>query len=1017
MVIHSSKQPRINLCGRSFKNQDLTGADFSFADIRGADFTGANLTNANFNYALAGLTKSQIIIISIVTAILFITAGIAGFGAVYVPTHFFVDNKSREINNLVAAILIFRVFFNISLLVVTIRKGIAETTKYLLYLFSGMTLTVPILAVLGVKEENVDSFFRFLGISEAPNWIVWLLEKLTIFKSVSSIIRSVNDVLNTNGDVNPLTDTIVTIVISTGAMFVLILTISLAVVLAETIAEKWLANRAVALILLIIAGAITISNSFRSRPYPWILAIIYISFSFTLILIAKHLAKKILAEDEKNLFIFKFAVAIATLGGTNFYNANLTDSDFSNAILKSTNFRFANATRTFWRQTKYLKFARVEKTILEDIKIRELLITGWGKDQDYIGANLRGANLAVADLNNANFRQANLSESSLKAAYLTNANLTEASAIGTNFTSAQMSGTCLEGWNIDHTTILDNVESKYIYLLEQPLPETDDRERRPSSGYFQKGDFTKLFQEVLNTVDLIFRNGVDAKAFMSSFQQVQDDNQDIPMRIRGMENKGDGVVVITIDVPPETEKEKIHRQFLKFYEQNLGVLEEKYQEELQQIKRQINQNIQESDRKYHIELAEIKKQNARSEEQKNYMMSLVEQIFQKSTSANYLVTLNFEGGNFETGFPVIRANIWLDNHPLPISFTGNLPVNSEIPQLYQNWREKYEQLQKYSQDLNLHHRVKVNKKKSISSSQIDLGIQEIINQIRKLEKEWRSLLNNWLNEASFNKIEKALRTKFNPSDKVRLIIQSEDILMQHIPWHLWNFFSDYLFAETAIGLPEAKRVEKLNIAREKIRILAIFGNDEGINVEADKKYFSSLSSKAEIVSLVKPSRQELDEKGWDEKGWDIICFSGHSESKPDGSTGYFSLGNETKMTVEELENSLATAIRKGLQLAIFNSCDGLGLARQLARLHIPAVIVMREEVPDEVAQKFLQNFLESFASGKSLYISVREAREKLQVLEDKFPGASWLPIICQNAAEIPPSFQLSVNSYQLSANS
>ena len=229
--------------------------------------------------------------------------------------------------------------------------------------------------------------------------------------------------------------------------------------------------------------------------------------------------------------------------------------------------------------------------------------------------------------------------------------------------------------------------------------------------------------------------------------------------------------------------------------------------------------------------------------------------------------------------------------------------------------------------------------------------------------------------------------------------------MQHIPWHLWNFFSDYLFAETAIGLPEANRVEKLNIAREKIRILAIFGDDKGLNIQVDKQYLENLPDETEILPLVKPSRQKLDEKLWDKKGWDIICFSGHSHSTKDGSTGCFDLGGETKMTIEELENSLAKAIRKGLKLAIFNSCDGLGLARQLARLHIPAIIVMREEVPDIVAQKFLQDFLELFASGKPLYISVREAREKLQVMEDEFPGASWLPIICQNSAEIPPSWK------------
>ncbi|NEO57628.1 MAG: CHAT domain-containing protein [Okeania sp. SIO3B5] len=294
---------------------------------------------------------------------------------------------------------------------------------------------------------------------------------------------------------------------------------------------------------------------------------------------------------------------------------------------------------------------------------------------------------------------------------------------------------------------------------------------------------------------------------------------------------------------------------------------------------------------------------------------------------------------------------------------------------------------------------------NFSKKDIEKKVQKIILEIRELEKEWKILLNNWLNSSDFNRIEKELRTKFNPSDKVRLIIQSEDNLIQHIPWHLWNFFSDYQFAETAIGLPEANRVEKSNAPREKIRILAIFGDDKGINVEADKQYLSNFSTEAEIVSLVKPSRQELDEKLWDEKGWDILCFSGHSQSKADGSTGYFYLGNETKMTIEELENSLATTIRKGLKLAIFNSCDGLGLARQLARLHIPAIIVMREEVADVVAQKLLQDFLELFASGKSLYISVRKAREKLQIMEDKFPGASWLPVICQNSAEMPPSFQ------------
>jgi CHASE2 domain-containing sensor protein len=73
------------------------------------------------------------------------------------------------------------------------------------------------------------------------------------------------------------------------------------------------------------------------------------------------------------------------------------------------------------------------------------------------------------------------------------------------------------------------------------------------------------------------------------------------------------------------------------------------------------------------------------------------------------------------------------------------------------------------------------------------------------------------------------------------------------------------------------------------------------------------------------------------------------------------------------------------------------------------MIVMREPVPDRVAQEFLKHLLSAFAGGKPLYLSVREARERLQGLEDHFPCATWLPVICQNSAEVPPTWQDLVN--------
>ncbi|MGK7914779.1 MAG: substrate-binding domain-containing protein, partial [Prochloraceae cyanobacterium] len=139
-----------------------------------------------------------------------------------------------------------------------------------------------------------------------------------------------------------------------------------------------------------------------------------------------------------------------------------------------------------------------------------------------------------------------------------------------------------------------------------------------------------------------------------------------------------------------------------------------------------------------------------------------------------------------------------------------------------------------------------------------------------------------------------------------------------------------------------------------------------------------------------------------EQPWDILFFAGHSRSE--GQRGRIYINQNDSLSIEEISSALKKVIEGGLQLAIFNSCDGLGLANELEKLHIPQTIVMREAVPDRVAQKFLTYFLPSFAQGATLYQAVRWARERLKGLESEIPGASWLPVICQNPAVVPPTW-------------
>ncbi|BAZ29749.1 rfrA pentapeptide repeat-containing protein [Cylindrospermum sp. NIES-4074] len=312
-----------------------------------------------------------------------------------------------------------------------------------------------------------------------------------------------------------------------------------------------------------------------------------VAFAIAFILFNFYIAWRSQGKDAKDAWLDSASNAFAATGGTSFRDADLTDTNFTGAILKNTDFRMANLSRTRFYESKLLHFARVGDTILSNRAVLNLLVTGNGRGKSYFGANLKSANLKSADLKEANLKDADISQATFEGACLESANLTLAQAVGTNFTRSQMTGACIEAWNIASTTNLDNVDCRFVYLLEYPKPGTDDRERRPSSGEFQPGEFTKLFEEVLNTADLIFRSGIDWKAFVGAFKGMQVQNEGTELAIQSIENKDDGVVVVKVSVPANTNKEKIHNDFTQNYQLALQAVEEKYKALLQAQDEQI----------------------------------------------------------------------------------------------------------------------------------------------------------------------------------------------------------------------------------------------------------------------------------------------------------------------------------------------------------------------------------------------------------------------------------------------
>lgn len=371
-----------------------------------------------------------------------------------------------------------------------------------------------------------------------------------------------------------------------------------------------------------------------------------------------------------------------------------------------------------------------------------------------------------------------------------------------------------------------------------------------------------------------------------------------------------------------------------------------------------------------------------------------------------LVVLNLGRGDWSQGWAIVTAQLWLADSAVPMQMIGSLPPAPELSALYLRWQQLYEALYAHR-----HWR------RSRSSHEFDIEAADVEAfeieaddtfvtdvseaEFQRLCQTLQQSLNRWLNADGFRNLDRLLRTRLLPDDEIRVIITAENPSVLRLPWHLWQFFTDYPNAEPALSLPDYTRSIKVHQSlHTKVRILAVLGSSQGIDVAHDRQLLEQLTD-AELTLLLEPDLATFNHHLW-ATNWDILFFAGHSSSR---GTGKIQINAAEQLTIEQLKFALKRAIAHGLKLAVFNSCDGLQLAWDLADLQIPQVMVMREPVPDLVAQAFLKQFLQAFSSGQSLYLAMREAREKLQALESNFPCATWLPVICQNPAELPPHWK------------
>ncbi|NEP35981.1 NACHT domain-containing protein, partial [Moorena sp. SIO3B2] len=393
------------------------------------------------------------------------------------------------------------------------------------------------------------------------------------------------------------------------------------------------------------------------------------------------------------------------------------------------------------------------------------------------------------------------------------------------------------------------------------------------------------------------------------------------------------------------------------------------------------------------------------------------------------ILINLGEGDFDQGFSkaTIKVQEVTRNRPNNLrELECQIPKSLDIPDIYQNWQKNYDARIKFSRT-----------RAGFKNNQLTNVSIPTISDCNQKTEALQDKLNHWLNPV---KIQLEQSLELSPEDEFDVVLHTPNIgseigsestpnLLQKLPWHCWDFFAQDNFSDVALSFSNSEQVNLMSSGAEpifprpkRVKILCILGepgddqHENKIDVEADRRLLRKIPG-AYCVFLRQPTRSEFFHF-MEKERWDFLFFSGHS--KTDKDTGLLKINPEETLDIQEIKQTIQTAINQyqGMKLAIFNSCDGLGLARQLADLDIAQIIIWREPVPDKVAQEFLKSFLGFFTGknlqekedytsteGLSLYRSVQKARLEVQnYIEDlqrqkTLPQVSWLPVIHHNLAK------------------
>jgi hypothetical protein len=372
------------------------------------------------------------------------------------------------------------------------------------------------------------------------------------------------------------------------------------------------------------------------------------------------------------------------------------------------------------------------------------------------------------------------------------------------------------------------------------------------------------------------------------------------------------------------------------------------------------------------------------------------------------ILLRLGNGSLATGFPSVNVELRGGQKNWQ-AITSLLPA-PELKTIYQEW------LFLYRASLHRTQQPVVQRGVTFAATPTNFSVQDIY----QITNNLTTALNSWLNQGDFyTQIQAKLRTHLSADEHILIAIITDDLLLWELPWHRWDFFKSYdrcveCFSKSEFQSNPPRQLQP----NGKVDILAIWGNAPELDLTKD---LAALRQTHARVESRQPKSALAISDLLAKSQIDMLFFGGHGETieleldNEIQTLGMIYLDKNTSLSIDKIKTDLKQAVDRGLQIAIFNCCSGLGLAAALADLNIPYLIVMRSQIPDQLAQNFCRDLLKCYSESNVFATAFQYARERLKPATDRNDEfESWLPMLLHNPnSERVTWRQLSRSKWQL----